>query len=215
VHTSTVFVDESGDLGFGSGSSRYITIGALITDCPDDVRRIPLHIRKRKLKKRLRQKPELEFHNSCPELRKSVLGMVMALQGVSIASVTVDKRSMPWHLRRSPERFYEEVCGELLSAAIVARGGRGSYRIVFDARPHNRPPSYGFEEGVREIIEESLFRVGLLPVRIDISVIDSHNSGGLQVADFIVGAVQRKNERGDPTYYDIIAPAMLLEKKLY
>lgn len=59
MHTSTVFVDESGDLGFGSGSSRYITIGALITDCPDDVRRIPLHIRKRKLKKRLRQKPEL------------------------------------------------------------------------------------------------------------------------------------------------------------
>jgi len=73
VHARTVFVDESGDLGLGRGSSKYITIGALITDHPDAVGRIPLRIRKRRLKKRLQRKPELKFHNSSPDIRRSVL----------------------------------------------------------------------------------------------------------------------------------------------
>ena len=215
VHACTVFVDESGDLGLGEGSSKYITIGALITSHPDAVGRIPLRIRKRRLKKRLQRKPELKFHNSSPDIRRSVLEMVMAIEGTSVASVTVNKQGLPEALRRNPVRFYDRVCGELLSEAIVALGGRGAYRVVFDARPHNRPPSYDFGKGVGDIIEQRLSGAGLLPVRIDVSVIDSHNSSGLQVADFIVGAIQRKNERGDAAYYSIIAPAMVLEKMLF
>ena len=58
-------------------------------------------------------------------------------------------------------------------------------------------------------------RSGLLPVRIDVSVIDSHNSGGLQTADFIVGSIQWKHEREDHSYYRMIAPAIVFEKMLF
>jgi len=215
VHLSTVFVDESGDLGFGKGSSKYITIGALITTHPEIVERIPRRIRKRRLKKSLLQKPELKFHNSSPDVRRSVLKMVMALQDISIASMTVNKIGMPDGFRHSPERFYDCVCGELLADIIVNRGGRGAYRVVFDARPHNRPPGYDFGGRVGAIVGRELTRAGLIPVRIDVSVIGSHNSGGLQTADFVVGSIQRKHERDDHSYSRIIAPAITVEKMLF
>lgn len=141
--------------------------------------------------------------------------MVMALQDVSIASMTVNKVGMPDGFRHRPERFYDWVCGELMADIIVGRGGRGAYRVVFDARPHNRPPSYDFGGRVGAIVERELTRAGLLPVRIDISVIDSHNSGGLQTADFVVGSIQRKHEREDHGYYRIIAPAIVVEKMIF
>lgn len=141
--------------------------------------------------------------------------MVMALQDVSLASMTVNKIGVPDGLRHSPERFYDCVCGELLADIIVDRGGRGAYRVVFDARPHNRPPSYDFGGRVEAIVGRELTRAGFLPVRIDVSVIDSHNSGGLQTADFVVGSIQRKYERDDCSYYGIIAPAIVVEKMLF
>ena len=215
MHFSTVFVDESGDLGFGQGSSKYITIGALIATHPETVDRIPLRIRKRRLKKSLRQKPELKFHNSSPDVRRSVLRMIMALPEVSIASMIVNKTGMPDGLGRRPENFYDRVCGELLAGIIAARGGRGAYRVVFDARPHNRSASYDFGGHIGAVVERELSRAGVLPVHIDVSVIDSHNSGGLQAADFVVGSIQRKYERNDHSYYRIIAPAIVVEKRLF
>lgn len=215
VHFSTVFVDESGDLGFGQGSSKYITIGALIATHPEAVERIPLRIRKRRLKKNLRQKPELKFHGSSPEVRWRVLRMITALPEVSIASIIVNKTGMPDGLRRNPERFYDSVCGELLADIIVTQGGGCGYHAVFDARPHNRSASYDFGGHIEGVVERELSRAGVLPIQIDVSVIDSHNSGGLQAADFVVGSIQRKYARDDPSYYRIIAPAIAIEKRLF
>jgi hypothetical protein len=87
--------------------------------------------------------------------------------------------------------------------------------VVFDARPHNRSASYDFGGHIEEVVERELSRAGVLPTHIDVSVIDSHNSGGLQAADFVVGSIQRKYARDDPSYYRIIAPAMVIEKRLF
>jgi len=79
----------------------------------------------------------------------------------------------------------------------------------------------GFGQGsskyitIGALIARQLSRAGVLPFHIDVSVIDSHNSGGLQAADFVVGSIQRKYARDDPSYYRIIAPAMVIEKRLF
>ena len=215
MHICSVYVDESGDLGSGKGSSKYITIGALVTTQPERVERIPLRIRKRRLKKSLQRKPELKFHNSNPEIRKGMLKLVMALEDVAIASIIVNKAGMPPGLKQSPERFYDFICCQLLVEIMKSRGERCSLRAVFDARPHNRPPSYDFGGRIGAMIEKELSRTGLPPVRMEISVIDSRNSGGLQTADFVVGSIQRKYERNDPSYYRTIAPAIIIEKRLF
>jgi hypothetical protein len=53
----------------------------------------------------------------------------------------------------------------------------------------------------------------IFPPRITISRFDSQRSRGLQVADFVVGAIQRKYELGDGRYYDMIAPAVRIERR--
>lgn len=53
-----------------------------------------------------------------------------------------------------------------------------------------------------------------IPPEIRVSRLDSRNSGGLQIADFIAGAIQRSYEHGDGSYRSIIAPLMEQEKVL-
>jgi len=44
---------------------------------------------------------------------------------------------------------------------------------------------------------------------------DSQNSRGLQVADYVTGAIQRKFELRDSSYYDIIAHKVVSERRLF
>jgi hypothetical protein len=53
-----------------------------------------------------------------------------------------------------------------------------------------------------------------IPPVVNIRRLDSTNSRGLQVADFIAGAIQRKHEMGDDSYSGIIAKRMAGERIL-
>lgn len=86
-----VFVDESGDIGFGMGSSRHITVAAVIVEESSRLERIPMKLRRRRLKKSLLRKSELKFHNSNPDFRRAVLKRIVALNDARIVSVTIDK----------------------------------------------------------------------------------------------------------------------------
>lgn len=208
----SVFVDESGDLGTGRGSSRHLTIGAVATSQPKSVERIPQAVRKRVLRKSLLQKPELKFHNSNPDIRRKVLRRLMEIEDTTIAHVTLDKAGAPSRLIRNSARLYDELCAELLVGVIGLRRTSGSIHAIFDARPHNRPPSYDFNNRVGTIVENELAKQGSLPARLRISVLDSRNSRGLQVADFVAGSIQRMWERGDRTYYELLSPAVTFER---
>ena len=56
--------------------------------------------------------------------------------------------------------------------------------------------------------------VGRIPPVVRVSKLDSHNSRGIQVADYIAGAIQRKHETGDAIYYTSIAPIIAVERLL-
>ncbi|OGS56489.1 MAG: hypothetical protein A3K60_03030 [Euryarchaeota archaeon RBG_19FT_COMBO_56_21] len=207
-------MDESGDLGHGRNASRHITIAAVVTEHPELLDRIPRRIRRRRLKKSLKMKPELKFHGSSSSLRRRVLEMVMAVQTVKVASITVEKAHIEPMLIRKGDRFYDWVCGELVREVLALEENDCRFVITFDARPHNRPPSYDFAEKIGAAIlcggpeARRAFR------SLKVSVIDSRNSGCLQVADFVVGAIQRKHEYGDSSYYRIIAPAIVVERRI-
>lgn len=44
---------------------------------------------------------------------------------------------------------------------------------------------------------------------VRVSKLDSLTSGGLQVADYVAGAIQRRFERGDGLYCQIIEPLIV------
>jgi hypothetical protein len=89
------------------------------------------------------------------------------------------------------------------------------YDIVFDARPLDRALGHGFDRYLEGAIRNRCDELGAIPPRARISRFDSQNSRGLQVADYVAGAIQRKFELRDSSYYDIIAHKVMIEKRLF
>ena len=207
-----VFVDESGDLGFGKGSTRHITLAAVIVEENSRLERIPQKLRRRRLKKNLLRKPELKFHNSSPELRKAVLKRIVALNDARIVCVTVDKANAKEGDKSHREDIYMRASGELVHEIARLVRVREEMTIVFDARPCNRDFGTGFDKSIRARAIDGYREVGCTPPEVRIRRLNSLNSRGLQVADFVAGAVRRKHEVGDASYHAIIAPILAMEK---
>jgi hypothetical protein len=215
VYRCSVFVDESGDLGFGTGSSRYFTLCAVMTRQPELLDRIPKKIRRRRLKKSLLRKPELKFYSTSPEIRKAVLTETAAIQDLEIASLTVDKaRTGQRRIGRGHE-FYCHLAGQLVCDVVWLGRSVRHYDIVFDARPLDHSLGHGFDRYLEGAIRRRYDELGAIPPRARISRFDSQNSRRLQVADYVTGAIQRKFELRDSSYYDIIAHKVVSERRLF
>jgi len=207
-----MFVDESGDLGFGKLASRYVTLSAVSTEDPIHVARIPRKIRKRRLKKSLLSKPELKYYTSSPEIRRVVLEMVAALGSVSIGSITVDKSRLARQSKERRNSFCHQLCGDLACEMARHTAAVRSLNVVFDDRPFNMSVGHGFDVYVTERIRASYDTLGLIQPRVIVSRVDSLNSQGLQVADFVAGAIQRRYEFGDAEYSSIITDKIVFER---
>ena len=59
-----IYVDESGDLGFGPRASRYFVLAALVVRDEQKIRRCFKKIRQRNLKKSFRDLPEFKYNNT-------------------------------------------------------------------------------------------------------------------------------------------------------
>ncbi len=210
-----VFVDESGDLGFGIGASRHITVAAVIVEDGKQLERIPQKMRRRRLKKCLLEKPELKFHNSDHGLRTAVLKKVAGLPEARIACVTVDKTNAKDAHKRDREEVYASASCELVHEIARFVRARERLMIVLDARPCNRDLGMAFDARVRAQAIDGCREAGRVPPEITIRRLDSRNSGGLQVADYVAGAIQRKHEIGDDRYYEIIAHLVAIERRFH
>lgn len=206
------FIDESGDLGFGQGSSRYVTFAAVITSSLSAVERIPRRIRRRRLKKSLRRIPELKFHNSSHEVRTAVLRMLAASADVRVACLVADKRSAKDRFSGRMDQLYLESCLRMANEVARLVGPRGTLNLTFDARRGGGIVDSGFGSRILENMTGRAVGMKNMPASARVSKLDSVNSGGLQVADYVAGAIQRRYERGDLRYYRIIAP--LIEAEL-
>ena len=210
----SVFVDESGDVGFSPRSSRHLTLVAAATEAPLVLERIPKKVRRTLIRKRQRQVPELKFHASSPRVRRAFLEMVLRSGEVRAISIVVKKTAISRERRGKRVDFYDQVCAQL--AVEIAHLGRsaGELSVVFDSRPTTKATGHSPDSRMVAEIRREYDNMRCIPPQIRVSRLDSRNSGGLQVADFIAGAIQRSHERGDNSYKSIIAPLIVQEKTL-
>lgn len=207
-------MDESGDLGVGDKASAYLTLAAIVTVDPKPLERIPQKIRRRKLKKSLARKPELKFHNSDPRIRLLTLKMVASLEDVRIASIVLEKSRLRSKLTENPDELYRRTCGLLMSEIARTEKQVRTFNVVFDARRGKRSKGVDFDRYIEQRIQQEYRERCLIPPTVAVSRFDSSHSGGLQVADFVAGAIQRKHELDDDGYYRIIAPKMVAETRV-
>ena len=209
-----VFIDESGDIGYPKGSS-FLTIAALITRDRKRIERIPLQIRKKRLKKTINRKTELKFYNSEDKVRRGVLSLLMKHGDFLIVAVIVDKNTVAKRHWDDKENFYDECCARLAGDVAILDLDETGLNLVFDRRYNNKELNDVFASRILDCVGAVRQRSGCTSPPVRISLLDSQGSRGLQVADYIAGAIRRKYEQKDATYYDIIAERIIYEDRWF
>jgi len=199
-----IYLDESGDLGFGSRASRYFVLAAIITREPEQVQRCIKKVRKQKLPKKYKKIPELKFHNSSQTIRGRVLDCV-ARTDTDIAYAVLRKHQVYERLKSKPSILYNYISGSLIAKIITAYKLEGLVKVFVDRS------LYGFE---REHFDNYLTWKACLgnyseELNIDppeIVHIDSRQDRCIQVVDFVAGAIGHRYSMEDPSYYNTIEP---------
>ena len=202
-----VYLDESGDLGFGENSSRYFVITVLKAKEEGGLKRCIKKIRQRGLKKKLMQVPELKANNSTPHIRRKVLQDLAGLD-IEIHCLILPKEKVYSRLREVKFKLYNYVVGLILPGAIAIHR---EIVLVVDRLTKRKIIRDDFDAYVQTKIEERAF----LKPKITISHYDSRNSPGLQACYFVSWAIFRKYELGDESYYRIIKGRIKNEFRLF
>ncbi|MCL4324854.1 MAG: DUF3800 domain-containing protein [Candidatus Thermoplasmatota archaeon] len=193
-HKLFIFIDESGDLG--KYGSKYFSIVALSTQAVDNLNRIIKRVRQRKLRKKLKEMPELKANNSGDLIRETVLRKVAQLD-CSISVVVVPKSLVRDDLFQHKEKLYNYLCGLLFEHITL---NVDSVDITIDKKHNNRL----LREDFNQYIERKI-RSRRASIRVMIQHLESHTSNALQAVDFVAWAMNRKFSFDDPTFYNLIA----------
>jgi len=134
-----LFLDESGDWGYKSGSSRWFIFCAV---APENHRQLEKLIRKiRSLPEAIRNATsKLYAHNSSPKLRESFLKGIANLDGLLVFVVAVDKSKVPLKFRQNKEWLYNYTVMELLKDILVNYPTKiiGGINVCLDQRETNK-----------------------------------------------------------------------------
>lgn len=188
-----VFIDESGDLGrYGS---KYFTIAAMVVEEPKILNRILKRLRRHKLKKKLKQLPEIKANNSNKQIREYVLKKINK-SDCQIFAIVVDKLKIFSDLYEVKDKLYNFLCGILLTRLGITSG---KLIIVIDKKHTNTLVREDFDNYIKTKLND--FSKNLT---IEINHLPSYSKNELQVTDFVAWSINRKFNVGDDFYYRII-----------
>jgi hypothetical protein len=213
-----VYVDESGDLGFNRGSSRYLIIAYLITDDSEAIKRVLkkyLHGAKRK---RLTRK-ELKFSNSNKQVRQQVLSKLLEADW-NAGLIILDKSLVKPELKEAPDALYNYTLLESLMRDLLDVYDNASPINIYVDRSKNKRKIRDFNiyaQGKASYIWGAILRrpVAFNLEKLRIEHPTSTENRCIQAADFVSGAAFQKYERGDSTFLDIISGRISRETLLW
>lgn len=196
-----IYLDESGDLGFNPNSSKHIVIALLITKMPLHIERCIKKIRQRKLKKKLKELPEIKFNKSNELIREIILTCI-ANEPVEIAYIVLDKNHVNPAGHNHKQRIYNFIVSYLM-CCLPYRNTTHS-RLIVDKRISNKVIRADFDEYIKQNIA----------FKVEITHENSMYNQCLQATDFIAGAIFRKYESGDSRYFDLIKDRIKVSQQL-
>ena len=209
-----IYIDESGDLGFGGKGSRYFILACVKIDDEKtniDFRRIPKKIRRISLKKKYKEMAELKFHNSSNQIRVKFLEKVSKLN-IEIYVLIVEKRYTNSALIGNLPILYNYLIKILLEKVLKNFDKNKKLDICLD-----KCMSASQTENFENYIKTEFFYIFRNLPNLKIEHHNSCSDEGLQVLDFICGAFGYKyntaglSENSD-YYANIIKNKIIIEK---
>lgn len=200
-----IYFDESGDLGFATGSSRHFVITFLSVPGGKALTRM---VRKVRREYDIPVGTEMKAFNATDPYRDRLLSMVSRLDNLDIYYIVAKKERVEERLREKTNILYNYIAGCLL-VPFCKRFDR--VMIFADARILKVPGGLGFNDYLFLKLRYDEHS----DVKLEISHILSQNSYGIQAADFVSRAIFRRYEVNDWSDYNIIKPKIVYERHLY
>jgi len=126
-----IYIDESGDIGLGPKSSPFFVIAALIIHQPLQIQRCFKKIRKNRLKKKLRELPELKFNNSDNVIKRRVLDC-LATSDIEFWCSVLRKEQLYDRLRTQPQIVYNYLTGSLIANIYFHYQPFSEFNVIVD-----------------------------------------------------------------------------------
>lgn len=195
VKSVDVFIDESGDLGFSNGGSKYFVIAAMVTT---DAVKMERFVKKMNRKYDQKEKGGVEFKfNLSKEALRIKFVQAIGSMDCSIYWRAVTKSNVQEPLRMKKDKLYHYMCGQVL-ADVFKHTYSESFTVTFDRRSSKK----SVRNDLDRYVEQQMFshHTGMFPPKLTVSHFISSNCPCLQVQDYVVGSVFQSLERDNDNY---------------
>lgn len=204
-----ISLDESGDLGWSlnrpfqqGGSSRYLTIGALLT--PSDARAPPKRTIKRLYEKHKWPTDEEKKWATMEQAERvdfarAAVRLVTSGRGIKLFAITTKKENVRDRIRSDPNKLYNYMI-RLLLADEMAQWDQ--VLLV----PDKRSIKVASGNSLHDYLSIYLLFEKAVETTLNTHPAESHKNRNLQFADMLAGLVQSHHERGQSDPWEILRP---------
>lgn len=213
-----IFMDESGDLGFSKGSSKWFLFTIVIVS---DKRVLERVIRKvwKPLKKKHQRLGELHAYHANPVTRRRVLNGIREIDDLKVLTIILNKQKVYVDLQNQKNYLYNYTANillERLHETGIIEYGQDIHLCIDrkDTKERLRENFLGYlSRSMDERLEE---RMGERRNDTFHACLEaSHDNKSLQAVDFVSWAIFRKYEQSDYEYYELIKDKITDEKILF
>ncbi len=214
-----IYVDESGDLGFSLGSSRFFVVAYLMTGNSAPIVRVMKRFLGRSRTRKMYAGREFKFSNSNPEIRAQLLGKLLNVEWRA-GLIIMEKGKVAEDLRGIPETLYNYTILESLMKDVLSHYDNVAPLNFYIDRSKDKARAEAFNKYALEKASYTWRKVLKNRARFSsenlrVEHCNSNSNKCIQVADFIAGAAFQKYERDDSFYLNIIGERVSKETYLW
>jgi len=209
LNKTFIYLDESGDLGFKKGSTKYFVISFIAMDTKTNLL-LKRKIKKVKEKHKIRKDIEIKGSKSNHSLRTDVLKEICSLP-IDIYSITTKKQGINKSLRKDTNIFYNYMVN-LILVPYIERSKISNLCLIADLRINKVSKGMRFGDYLKYKL---FFENSLYKIKLEIEYLDSRTSYGLQAVDFIANSIFKSYEQSDDRYCRVLRGSIIEDKHLY
>lgn len=199
-----MYIDESGDLGFEEGSSKYIIISCLMVENPNEIDRIIKNMRRNKFKKELSKMNELRAYKLYNHIKIYMLRKLNTVPEVKVFHIILEKKKVfSNYLKNDKHKLYNFIAGKLAKNIPLSNT---NIEIKVDKSKGNIFLQRDFNEYFKRMLEQ-----GNDGINCKIEHSYSHSWSGLQFADLLAWCCFQKFEKNNSSYLEILS----IEQEFY
>ena len=200
-----VYVDESGDLGFGIGASKTLVVAYVIAPSPDRIRVEMNRLRKVIHRRHKWDLSEFKFSSDNEFVRERVLSKIQQ-QNLTIGVFAADKSFVSNKLRDNPRVLYNYIVVDNVITNLVKTYDVKDLDFVID-RSLPKDAIAHFDKYLNDKLSwRQVVELGKDMPKVRVLHSNSQSESCLQVADYCAGAAFNWFERNNKKHYSYIQP---------